>query len=523
MSGEQGRQAQQKAARKRTRRAVGLAKSLSKELQLLASTDGADPDHWRAHAATTQRTLAALEADSTEDPNSAAPTPDQLWKFGRLLRDRRIAAGLSRVELARRAKLSDATIKFTETARHPVTRATLIRLCNVRELGLSWSDAIGVLGTGLIGADPELVEQEARDAMPSQPLNSYLPPADGSLVRQYHEATAMLRAGGGQIPSSTLYACTASAAEYLDYCGRSPDETELATSLPHFDVARAIGKACQGQSLHMVSFGPGDGHAIARLADATVEHCRDLGLTLIDLSAPLLVESFGHASRFLSGRAAWVHGAVIDCTRVALHAGLVESPRRRVFIALGRLLDDLPNPLQFLQYGMPFALPGDLLVLDFRVAVAQRPEEIRKREPWLNAPLSAAAQQWLTGPLWRSSPSVSAVEIEVELETTLSPADYAMDVRATVRHRDRKTASRFSVSRRSCYDADRLAGWLDSVGWSPVARLGFGVKARACVLVCEWQPVALRAHVRVSPPSAGLPRLPARGKPHQTADQEAYG
>ena len=59
-----------------------------------------------------------------------ALTRKQLQDFGRLLRDKRNQAGFSRVQLARKAKLSDATIKFIETARHPPSRATLLRLVN---------------------------------------------------------------------------------------------------------------------------------------------------------------------------------------------------------------------------------------------------------------------------------------------------------------------------------------------------------------------------------------------------------
>lgn len=71
------------------------------------------------------------------------PTEKQLQDFGKLLRDRRNAAGLSRIELGRLAMLSDATIKFTESARHPPSRATLIRLIGRPELRLTWDDAPG--------------------------------------------------------------------------------------------------------------------------------------------------------------------------------------------------------------------------------------------------------------------------------------------------------------------------------------------------------------------------------------------
>ena len=41
-------------------------------------------------------------------------TPKQMKDFGRLLRDKRNQAGFSRTELARRAKLSDATIGYAQ-------------------------------------------------------------------------------------------------------------------------------------------------------------------------------------------------------------------------------------------------------------------------------------------------------------------------------------------------------------------------------------------------------------------------
>ena len=73
----------------------------------------------------------------------ALTTRAQLVAFGKLLRDKRTQAGMSRLALAQKAKLSDATVKFVETARHPPSRQTLLRLVNVRELGLQWSDTPG--------------------------------------------------------------------------------------------------------------------------------------------------------------------------------------------------------------------------------------------------------------------------------------------------------------------------------------------------------------------------------------------
>ena len=88
-------------------------------------------------------------------------TPKQLQDFGHLLRDKRNQAGLSRVQLARKAKLSDATIKFLETAKHPPSRATLLRLVGVPELGLSWADTPGFH----LEASPACLESSASPSL----------------------------------------------------------------------------------------------------------------------------------------------------------------------------------------------------------------------------------------------------------------------------------------------------------------------------------------------------------------------
>jgi len=85
-------------------------------------------------------------------PGSAL-TRKQLQDFGRLLRDKRNQAGFSRVQLARKAKVSDSTIKFIETARNPPSRATLLRLVAVAELGLHWADTPGC-SVGAAQSDP---------------------------------------------------------------------------------------------------------------------------------------------------------------------------------------------------------------------------------------------------------------------------------------------------------------------------------------------------------------------------------
>lgn len=99
----------------------------------------------------------------TADPDGGSTVYEQ---FGQLVRDRRAAAHLSRRALARRVRLSEATIKLLETARYRPSRSTCIRLLRVAELGLSWED-MAALKLGDPPSPLQTVPAVAADA-PSQ-------------------------------------------------------------------------------------------------------------------------------------------------------------------------------------------------------------------------------------------------------------------------------------------------------------------------------------------------------------------
>jgi transcriptional regulator with XRE-family HTH domain len=127
-------------------RQQGLA--LADRFRAFAAHD--EPEHqptWAKCTELIQEAAALLAADispaDVRGSRAASVTRAQRVQFGQLVRDKRNAAGLSRLQLAHRAKLSDSTIKFLESARHPPSRATLIRLIGVEELQLSWADVPG--------------------------------------------------------------------------------------------------------------------------------------------------------------------------------------------------------------------------------------------------------------------------------------------------------------------------------------------------------------------------------------------
>ncbi len=136
-----------------TRHALALAEALR------AIASGQPPKTQAAcvtYASLVDEIARLSRAQGTVSPASGltpALTRKQLQDFGRLVRDKRNQAGFSRVQLARKSKVSDATIKFIETARHPPSRATLLRLIGVAELGLRWADTPGYS----VGAMPEIV------------------------------------------------------------------------------------------------------------------------------------------------------------------------------------------------------------------------------------------------------------------------------------------------------------------------------------------------------------------------------
>jgi transcriptional regulator with XRE-family HTH domain len=92
-----------------------------------------------------------------------------------LIWDRRRSAGLSRTKLAKLAKLSAATIKFIETARHPPSRASCLRLLEVKELRLTWADVAEVAGSPPKGT--QATKTEAPDPVPPQPQPDVSAPA----------------------------------------------------------------------------------------------------------------------------------------------------------------------------------------------------------------------------------------------------------------------------------------------------------------------------------------------------------
>ena len=130
------------------RRTTTLAYDLG---EFVKNTD--NPDEWQSSLSAVADLRQRLEQLLHLKPGNRF-TQAELRRIGGMLRDRRNAAGFSRLTLARRASISDATIKFLETARHPPSRGTLCRLWAVPELKLGSADWPKQLGNAPEGASP---------------------------------------------------------------------------------------------------------------------------------------------------------------------------------------------------------------------------------------------------------------------------------------------------------------------------------------------------------------------------------
>ncbi|MFO0573003.1 MAG: L-histidine N(alpha)-methyltransferase [Polyangia bacterium] len=472
------------------------ALALVRELQALTTESPTNQhDRLAEYIGQVQDMVHFVESDVLSPPESEVETPSlaQLRQFGQLLRDKRNAAGLSRVELARKAKLSDATIKFIETAKHPPSRATLIRLLGVEALGLCWED-VALLAPGQQPPAP-LYERPVEKAETGSELNCYLTPSYDP-VRMVMDLGRFLNGAGGHVEQTNAYLDHQSAADYMAMCQQSPVAAAFRASTPLQPMAKRIVEQTGSAGINLIALGVGDGALEVRLVQHLLDEMPrpDIELCMLDISQPLLSVAYKRAADAFSGHPG-VHVWGMQCNfhHLPLYTQLYYTParlqRRRLFAMLGNTLANLDNEPRFFQHALLGCAPGDLLIVDFQLSAGQpdAPEEIKRRDrTWLTG-VSGAHQGWLSGPVWRHCKDVNEVKFHWQLETQCPvPGSYALGAVATVRSRGRADRQ-FSMFRFKRYDADQLAECLASCGWDRVAQIHFGCDGNraAVIMLCR--------------------------------------
>lgn len=433
--------------------------------------------------------------------------------FGSLLLGRRQAAGLSRAELSRRARVSESTLKRIECTDRPPSLRSLLRLVRVGALGLSWGEAARRTGT----PRPRDDEDAASGCIRLAPGFDWL--------RLLHERDEQLRGAGGHLRPSALCLDPLSAADRCAFLRLWPDGAARRAALPLSALVRRIGEVLGPRPLQALVLGTGDGTAAVRLAQGLLAETAAprVTLCLCDLSLPLLCAALRRAGEVLPGpprlRLEAVAGHPDPSGRWLAAEPLPRRDRAaRLFALLDGALADLDDEARSLRYGLPGAAPGDLLLLEFEAALGPPSDEATRRRRPLPGSLSGPLIDWLGGLIRRARRDVVDIGWHTEPEPCALPASHALSVVATVRCRDRRGLRdcRFVLYQRKRYDPEALAACLDRWGWERLLQLRYGPRQRGVALLCVR---------RGADASCGKPRRPprapaARRRPEPRASAE---
>lgn len=459
------------------------ARALLAQLHQLASKDSWNRQPaWVEHRDRLEELAQFLESGGAGPPIKGfrpAVSRGQWVHFGKLLRDKRNAAGLSRVQLARKAKLSDATIKFVETARHPPSRATLIRLLGVSELNLTWAAVPGSPREPAREPGGEVVER-ADDSRLLDPFNCFLAPSYDPMAL-VAELARFLNGAGGYVEQTSAYLEHYSAAAYLALCHHSLILAGLRSHLPLLEMAKRIVTTCGRGKLQVIALGAGDGISETNLVGHLIEAgAHYVELCLLDISQPLLAGAYRHAIELL-GNLPSVHvwGIQGNFHHLPLYTVLHRPParrHRRLFTMLGGTLAHLDHEPRFLQQSLLDCQVDDLLLLDVPLAAASCNDtlEIKRRDRLFSQGVPAPYAAWLGGPIWRHCQHIDRVDFHWNLETHCPvPGSYALHAVATVKSSQRADRQ-FSMFRFGRYDPSKLAECLRSLGWQEIGASVYG-------------------------------------------------
>ena len=402
--------------------------------------------------------------------------PDQFQRFSTLLRQRREAAHLSRNELGKRAGLSDRTIKNIEHALVSPSRDTVVRLLEVAELSLTWTDVLG---------DPVKLEP---DSTTENGYNCYIPPGYEPL-RMVQQLVRMLNGPGGHIEQTYAYLEHRSAIAYMAL-GHDPAYVARYRAIyPLAELAKRVSTECGQSLLKVIALGPGDGNLEVRFVQQLLSEMTkpDIELVLFDISQPLLNAAYQHALDTF-GEQSPVHTLLLQGNfhDLALYPQVSYAPtkgrRRRIYTMMGNTLANLDNEPRFFQHCMSHCQSGDFLILDIRrrqASLDASEDTIRKADPVLRGAFPKANAEFLSTPLRMHCPDLVSYDFSYALETQCPiPGSYALDAVATVRAKG-QTERRFSMFRFKSYDEQKLVQSLARFGWECLLSLPIGPQDHA--------------------------------------------
>lgn len=318
-------------------------------------------------------------------------------------------------------------------------------------------------------------------------LNAWLAPGFSPLGF-YRRMLAVLRGAGGHVEQSFLYFDHASAADWAAIAAH-PEYVDAHQIMPLDRAAAQVHRLAGPRGADVIALGPGDGRIETRFVShlATLMDHPAIRLYLLDVSQPLLAEAYRHASLVLGHHDGITPVAILGSFHDLPQYGQLSyvhpaTPRRKVVIMLGGTFGNLDHECRFVRDSLCGFPPGTLLLIDYPCcfAPADKPDEIRARDPWLAEGKGAVAWRervcgFWASPLRRYVPNCADVVVRTELAhpTGSAPGTYVIEARARVVLRDEPDRE-FSVFRLGRHDPAGLARGLREVGWDAIDGWPYG-------------------------------------------------
>ena len=316
----------------------------------------------------------------------------------------------------------------------------------------------------------------------------------------------------GCFEQSSLYLDPAGAADYLAMVQDPAYAMRLRNPRPLGKLAQLVARETQHSGLEIVALGPGDAREEVHLLRALVSLGKrpDYRLFLLDLSQPLLGVAFRHVADALHDQAGVSYFAMQgDFRALPRYPQLCYTPaqsrRRRLLCMFGYTVASLDDELAFFRRSLAKLTTGDLLALDVQLcaAPADRPDEIRRKDPDLRGPVPPREASWLTGALRRTQdPAVrDAGLVRVLRPAGGVPGSYTIEtVTRSPQSRGGGGEARGPrvVRRERRYDPALLAGALATLGWEPLCALRYGPAGSApvaAVLLLRRVPTAVGGRI----------------------------
>lgn len=383
------------------------------------------------------------------------------------LKKARKEQGLSARSLSLKAGLSPNVVQMLEEGDRTPGVDTAERLAIALGVSKSWL----IFGEGL--QTPEEL--------------SYWVAPDCDSLTMVEQLRTLVNGPGGHIEQSYKYLDVMDAANWRTLTSQSR-YAALVEGMPLEEVADAVQALAGTEGLDVVGLGIGTGRHELRL----VSYLMDRGLEnqrlfMLDISQPLLNVACRQAKESLAAypelRIIAINGDFFNLPNYE-HLFRMMTRRRRLWSMFGYTFGNLDNEIRFVRNSLTGSVPGDLLLIDIPLALADPddPEALRKCEPGLAAKRSPEVQRQLhrqeafnLGPIQRYAQDLSEVEFGVELDQTscVVSGSYAIQMVAQVVLGDGATKS-FSLGYIKRYNAERLATQMRGEGWELQHRWAYG-------------------------------------------------